>query len=61
MRKLNAWLSTLLRERGTDLYRSKGILSVHGSDERWAAAPRCCWPCQWAIQLTGLLAGTRQL
>lgn len=34
MRKLNQWLSTLLQERGTDLFRSKGILAIHGSDDK---------------------------
>ncbi len=28
MEKLNVWLSKLLQERGPDLYRSKGILSM---------------------------------
>jgi hypothetical protein len=36
MPKLNAWLSTLLKDRGADLFRSKGILSIAGSDDRWA-------------------------
>lgn len=35
MRKLNEWLSTLLQERGPDLFRSKGILSIQGSDDKW--------------------------
>eukprot|EP00882_Tetradesmus_deserticola_P030398 GHRQ01034121.1.p1 GENE.GHRQ01034121.1~~GHRQ01034121.1.p1 ORF type:complete len:293 (+),score=79.84 GHRQ01034121.1:272-1150(+) len=34
MRKLNAWLSGLLQERGPDLFRSKGILAIHGSDDK---------------------------
>jgi len=34
MMKLNNWLSTLLQEKGPDLYRSKGILSVQGSDDK---------------------------
>ena len=29
-RKLNAWLGTLLREQGADLYRSKGVLWLDG-------------------------------
>jgi G3E family GTPase len=33
--RFNAWLSTLLRERGQDLYRTKGILSVDGMDRRY--------------------------
>ncbi len=33
--KLNAWLSTLLREKGTDLYRTKGILAIQGKDRRY--------------------------
>lgn len=32
---VNAWLSTLLRERGVDIFRSKGILSLKGTDERF--------------------------
>jgi len=27
--KLNAWIGKLLRERGTDIFRSKGVLAVH--------------------------------
>ncbi|GBF94764.1 hypothetical protein Rsub_07647 [Raphidocelis subcapitata] len=34
MQRLNAWLSTLLKERGADLFRSKGILSIAGSPDR---------------------------
>jgi G3E family GTPase len=33
--KLNAWLSALLREKGTDLYRTKGILAIQGKDRRY--------------------------
>lgn len=33
--RLNAWLSKLLEEKGADLFRSKGILSVSGSDARF--------------------------
>lgn len=35
MGKLNAWLGTLLQERGQDIYRCKGILSVTGSNEKF--------------------------
>lgn len=34
MQKLNGWLSKLLQERGPDLFRSKGILSIAGSDDK---------------------------
>ncbi|EFJ51795.1 hypothetical protein VOLCADRAFT_103294 [Volvox carteri f. nagariensis] len=34
MQKLNVWLSKLLQERGPDLYRSKGILSIMGSSDK---------------------------
>ncbi len=34
MDRLNAWLSKLLRDKGTDLFRSKGILAVKGSDDK---------------------------
>jgi G3E family GTPase len=33
-RKLQAWLGTLLRERGADIFRMKGVLSVKGQPER---------------------------
>ena len=33
--KLNDWLGNLMSEKGQDLYRSKGILSVNGSDEKF--------------------------
>jgi G3E family GTPase len=33
--RLNQWLSTLLGERGTDLFRSKGILNLAGTDQRY--------------------------
>ena len=32
---LNAWLSKLMQEKGADLYRSKGILAIEGSDEKY--------------------------
>ena len=32
--KLDTWLRTLIRERGTDIFRMKGILSVAGKDEQ---------------------------
>jgi G3E family GTPase len=31
----NAWLGKLLREKGTDIFRTKGILNVAGQDRRW--------------------------
>jgi G3E family GTPase len=33
--RLNRWLSTLLRERGTDIFRMKGTLSMRGDDRRF--------------------------
>lgn len=33
--KLNQWLSVLLREKGTDIFRMKGILDIHGSEKRF--------------------------
>ncbi len=33
--RLNAWMSTLLRERGVDIFRSKGILAFHGEARRF--------------------------
>ncbi|KAI3439001.1 hypothetical protein D9Q98_001413 [Chlorella vulgaris] len=35
MHKLNEWLSTLLNEKGADIYRSKGILNVAGTDHKY--------------------------
>lgn len=33
--KLNAWLSRLLREQGTDIFRMKGILDIHGQPDKF--------------------------
>lgn len=33
--KLNEWLGVLLGQRGTDLFRSKGILNLAGTDKRY--------------------------
>lgn len=35
VKKLNAWLSKLLREQGTDIYRMKGVLSIRGEANRF--------------------------
>ncbi len=35
LEKLNGWLSQLLRERGQDIFRMKGVLSVRGWDKRF--------------------------
>ena len=32
--KLNSWLGDLLRTRGTDIFRSKGVLAVRGQERR---------------------------
>jgi len=36
MPKLNAWLSRLLATKGADIFRSKGVLNVQGSEDRFA-------------------------
>ncbi|MFM6077482.1 MAG: GTP-binding protein, partial [Dolichospermum sp.] len=33
--KLNAWLSELLRNQGTDIFRMKGILNIENEDNRF--------------------------
>lgn len=33
--RLQKWLSKLLREKGTDIFRMKGILNISGSDNRY--------------------------
>lgn len=33
--RLNAWLAKLLGEKGTDIYRMKGVLSIKGKPERF--------------------------
>jgi G3E family GTPase len=33
--RLNAWISRLLREKGVDIFRSKGILAVRGNANRF--------------------------
>jgi G3E family GTPase len=34
MDKLQQWLQGLLRDIGADLFRSKGVLAVEGSDDK---------------------------
>lgn len=58
MQRLNEWLSTLLKERGADLFRSKGILSIHGSDDRWPA--RLLQPVHKGCECWGLRTRMRQ-
>jgi len=33
--RLNKWLGTLLRDKGVDIFRSKGILAIAGMEERY--------------------------
>merc|ERR1712012_1217871 len=33
--KLNEWIGWLLKEKGVDLYRSKGVLAVQGKENRF--------------------------
>ena len=33
-RRLNKWLSNLMMTKGVDLFRSKGILAIQGSDDK---------------------------
>jgi G3E family GTPase len=33
--RLNAWLSRILREQGTDIFRMKGVLSIAGDPRRF--------------------------
>jgi len=35
LQKLDNWLTALLRDKGVDIFRSKGVLNVHGSDARY--------------------------
>ncbi len=35
LERVNAWLSSLLRQRGADIFRSKGVLNIAGSDARF--------------------------
>jgi len=35
LEKANMWLTTLLSEKGQDIYRSKGILSIYGEEDRF--------------------------
>ena len=37
-KRLNKWLSNLMMTKGVDLFRSKGILSIQGSDDKYAFA-----------------------
>jgi G3E family GTPase len=42
--KLNEWLSRLLRTKGADIFRSKGILAVLGTDDRFVFQVSCVQP-----------------
>ena len=33
--KVNSWLSRLLQTKGADIFRMKGLLNIHGEDERF--------------------------
>jgi len=35
MDKMNGWLGTLLREKGVDIYRMKGVLAIKGQEQRF--------------------------
>ncbi len=35
IKKLNAWLSDMLRTQGPNIFRMKGILNIHGQDQRF--------------------------
>ena len=35
LEKINDWLGWLLREKGTEIFRMKGILNIHGSENRF--------------------------
>jgi G3E family GTPase len=35
VQKLNGWISNLLRDRGQDIFRMKGILNIAGEDQRF--------------------------
>lgn len=35
LEKMNTWISWILQERGTDIYRMKGILNIKGNNERF--------------------------
>ena len=35
LEKLNGWLSTLLKNKGQDIFRSKGILAIDGAPRRY--------------------------
>mmetsp|Transcript_20765 Transcript_20765/g.52049 ORF Transcript_20765/g.52049 Transcript_20765/m.52049 type:complete len:335 (+) Transcript_20765:26-1030(+) len=35
LNRLNRWMSTLLKDKGVDIYRSKGVLSIQGMKEKF--------------------------
>jgi G3E family GTPase len=35
MEKLNVWMGSLLREKGQDIYRMKGVMAVQGMERRF--------------------------
>ena len=35
MERTNAWIAKLLQEKGTDIYRMKGVLAMQGCDDKY--------------------------
>ena len=35
MERTNAWIAKLLQEKGTDIFRMKGVLAMEGCEERY--------------------------
>ena len=35
MERTNSWIAALLRDKGVDIYRMKGVLSIEGWDRRF--------------------------
>jgi hypothetical protein len=48
MGRLKHWLSILLKEKGTNLFRYKGVLAVKGLPQKWIFQVRICMSvCGW--------------
>jgi len=52
LERLNTWQQDLMSERGTDIFRSKGVLSLAGSDEMCGVLP-CVHSLSCALKLAG--------
>ena len=50
-RRFSEWMRTLIREQGTDIFRSKGILNINGDDRRYVfQGVHMVMDSEWGVQ-----------